>query len=162
MVERTILHINVVNFYVAVARALEPKIIGYPVGVRAAGSRRVLIDVSSEARDAGVYRGMLLEAAMRRCPDLRVVDPLPAVYNRVEKVLLDQASHLSPLAEVAGPGHLFIDLTGTQRLLGPSVDVADTMRKEIKQSCRFDCAVGVASNRLVSKVATRVIKPIGL
>ena len=67
---------------------LQPKTIGYPVGVEGCGfSKGGLSDASSEARDAGVYGGMLLEAAMRRCPDLRVVDPLPAVYNRVENFL---------------------------------------------------------------------------
>ncbi|NLD99413.1 MAG: hypothetical protein GX640_06015 [Fibrobacter sp.] len=160
--ERTILHINVVNFYVAVARALEPKISGFPLAVRAAGSHRVLIDVSSEARAAGVCRGMSAESAKRQCPDLLILDPQPKEYARAQNYLLEQATHLSPLAEVAGPGHLFIDLTGTRRLLGPSVDVADSLQKEIKLQCRFDTALGVASNRLVSKVATRVIKPVGL
>ncbi|HEX3020113.1 MAG TPA: hypothetical protein VHP36_07410 [Chitinispirillaceae bacterium] len=160
--ERTILHINVVNFFVAVARVLDSSIVSYPVGVRASGSRRVLMDISAEAREAGVMRGMTLEAARRKCPDLRVVDPVPSEYHRAEKFLFEQATQLSPLAEPAGPGHLFIDLTGTKRLLGPAVDVADSMRKRIKLDCRFDCTVGLAASRLVSKIATRVIKPVGL
>ena len=82
--ERTILHINVVNFFVAVARVVDPSIASYPVGVRASGSRRVLMDVSSEGREAGVVRGMTVEAARRKCPDLRVVDPVPSEYRRAE------------------------------------------------------------------------------
>jgi len=160
--ERTILHINVVNFFVAVARVLDPSIASYPVGVRASGSRRVLMDVSSEGREAGVVRGMTVEVARRKCPDLRVVDPVPSEYRRAEKFLFEQASSLSPLAELAGPGHLFIDLSGTKRLLGPAVDVADSVRKRIKQQCSLDCTAGLAANRLVSKIATRVIKPTGL
>ena len=160
--ERTILHINVVNFYVAVARVLEPKLSGYPVAVRAGGSKSVLLDVSQEAAQSGVRRGMTADIAMRKCPDLRMVDPVPSEYDRAEKFLLKQAECLSPRAETAGPGHLFVDLTGTRRLLGPSVDVAHNVRKSIKEECRFDCAVGLSANRLVSKVATRVIKPAGL
>jgi DNA polymerase-4 len=159
---RSIVHINIIHFYVAVARMLEPKLSGYPVGVRAAGSRRILGDVSDEAIVAGVYRGMPLEAAKRKCPDLRVTDPVPAQYSRVEQFLLKQASQLTPLAETAGPGHLFLDLTGTDRLHGPAVDTADSVRKLIKRECSIDCAVGLAENRLVSKIATRVIKPAGL
>ncbi|NLG16060.1 MAG: hypothetical protein GX556_01875 [Fibrobacter sp.] len=159
---KNIIHINIINFYVAVARMLEPGLSGYPVGVRAGGSRRVLIDVSGEAAEAGVCRGMPVEAAMRKCPDIKVTDPVPAQYSHVEQYLLGVASQLSPLAETAGPGHLFVDLTGTGRLLGPAVDVADSVRKSIKKECRIDCAVGLAENRLVSKVATRVIKPAGL
>lgn len=160
--DRTILHINVINFHVSVARVLEPKLLGYPLAVRAAGSRRVLMDVSHEAFEAGVYRGMIVESAKRLCPDLIIVDPAPSAYQKAEKVLIRQASNISPIAETAGPGHLFVDLTGTRRLLGPAVDVADTMRKYIRNECRFDCAVGLGANRLVSKIATRVIKPSGL
>jgi DNA polymerase-4 len=162
MTDRTILHINIVNFHVAIARIFEPKLAGYPVAVRAAGSRRVLLDVSSEACDLGVSRGMIAESAKRICPDLVIVDPVPSEYQRVEKYLLKRASAFSPLTEPAGPGHFFIDLTGTRRLNGSAVDVADTFRKTIRNECRIDCAVGLAASRLVSKIATRVIKPDGL
>ncbi len=162
MIDRTILHINIVNFYIAIARVLEPKLTGYPVAVRVSGSRRALLDVSSEAQCAGVSRGMNVESAKRLCSDLVVVDPVPSEYEKAEKYLIKKASDLSPLAESAGPGHLFIDLTGTQRLHGSAVDTADSLRKLIRNECRMDCAVGVAANRLVSKVATRVIKPDGL
>lgn len=160
--ERTILHINVINFYVAVARSMNSELVGYPVAVRACGSKKVLLDVSKEASESGVHRGMNVNAAMRICRDLRVTDPLPSVYDRVERFLFQYASRLSPQTETAGPGHLFIDLTGTRRLLGPAVDVADSARRFIKEECRFDSAIGLAASRLVSKIATRVIKPQGL
>jgi DNA polymerase-4 len=160
--ERTILHINVVNYYVSIACALEPVLRGFPLAIRAAGSKKALIDISSEAADAGVVRGMTPEAAKRKCPDLRVLDPVPSAYKKAEDLLIDTASKLSPQAETAGPGHLFIDLTGTLRLLGPAVDVADRVRKKLRNDNNIDCTVGLAQNRLVSKIATRVIKPSGL
>lgn len=162
MIDRTIIHINIVNFHVAIARIFDPKLAGYPVAVRASGSRRALLDVSSEARDSGVSRGMIVESAKRICPDLVIIDPVPSEYEKVENYLLKRASAFSPLTEPAGPGHLFIDLTGTRRLNGSAVDVADAFRKTIRNECRIDCAVGLAASRLVSKIATRVIKPDGL
>jgi DNA polymerase-4 len=160
--ERTVLHVNIVNFFVSVARVLEPRLAGYPLAVRAAGSRRTLLDISSEALGAGVCRGMMAEAAKRLCPDLIVVDPSPAEYEKAGNLLMKLAAQRSPQTEAAGPGHCFIDLTGTRRLLGPSVDVADSLKKTIKEQCGFDATVGLATSRLVSKVATRVIKPKGL
>lgn len=160
--ERTILHINVTHFHVAVACMQAPKLDGYPIAVRSPGSRRVLLDISPEAWEAGVSRRMTFEAAKRICPDLVLVDPVPSLYERIEKALFDRACFLSPLVERAGPGHLFVDLTGTRRLFGGAADVADRMRAEIRESCSIDPAVGVAANRLVSKIATRVIKPRGL
>lgn len=162
MDNRTILHINIVNYYVALARMRDHRLNGYPVAVRAAGSRRVLLDVSKEALEAGVKRGMIAETARRICPDLVVADPDPVTYDKTDSYLLQNASALSPLTEIAGPGHLFIDLTGTTRLNGAAVDVADRMRKKIKKDTNVTCAAGLAANRLVSKVATRVVKPGGL
>jgi len=160
--EHTILHINITHFYVAVACTQAPRLGGYPLAIRAPGSRRILLDVSSEAWEAGVNRGMTFEAAKRLCPELLLLDPTPSMYDRIEKTLFDQACHLSPLVERAGPGHLFIDLTGTQRLFGGAADVADRVRIGIRERCRIEPVVGIASNRLVSKIATRVIKPRGL
>jgi DNA polymerase-4 len=161
--ERNIIHINIVSFQIAVARALSPKLRSYPVAVASAGSsRRVLLDVSQQAYEAGIYRGMLADRARRRCPDLVVLNPLPEAYRRASRAVINEAARLSPFVESAGPGHLFIDLTGTERLFGQSIDVGARFRKRVKEHFKLDNAVGVASNKLVSKVATRVIKPAGL
>ncbi len=160
---RTILHINIVNFYIAVAGIIDPKLHSYPVAVATPGtSRRTLLDVSQCAYEAGVFRGMLANAAIRRCPDLTVLNPSPIAYKRVSKAIMAKAAQLSPFVESAGPGHLFIDLTGTKRLFGRSIDVGDKFRKSLKESFNLENTVGIASNKLVSKVATRVIKPAGL
>ncbi len=160
---RHIIHINIVNFYIAVAQALNPKLRSYPVTVATSGSnRRVLLDVSSCAREAGVYRGMLLDTARRRCHDLVVLDPVPYAYSRAHRALVKEAAHYSPRVETAGPGHVFLDLTGTARLFGRSIDVADRFRRGVKDKFNLDNAVGLGTNKLVSKVATRVIKPAGL
>ncbi len=160
--ERTVLHVNVTHFHASVACVQSPRLEGYPLAVRAPGSRRIIIDVSSEAWKSGVSRGMTFEAAARICPDLQLLDPVPSLCDRIEKALFDQACSLSPLVERAGPGHLFIDLTGTRRLFGGAADVADRLRRNIRDACRIEPVVGIAANRLVSKVATRVIKPRGL
>ncbi|MBD3346721.1 MAG: hypothetical protein GF401_16825 [Chitinivibrionales bacterium] len=160
---RNILHINIVNFYTAVARALNPRLESWPVAVVSAGAtRRVVLDFSSEAREAGLYRGMLLDEARRRCPDLRILNPTPSIYDRAYAALTGEASRLSPQVETAGPGHLFVDLTGTRRLFGGAVDVGYRLKQTIENKYRLPCTAGLAGSKLVSKVATRVIKPVGL
>ena len=126
---RSIVHINIIHFYVAVARMLEPKLSGYPVGVRAAGSRRILVDVSDEAIVAGCT-GMPLEAAKRKCPDLRVTDPVP--YNRVEQFLLKQASQLLLWHKLL----VRAIFSGSHRHRPPSwpgIRLADSVRKLIRE-----------------------------
>ncbi|MBD3393835.1 MAG: hypothetical protein GF418_17010 [Chitinivibrionales bacterium] len=161
-IARNIIHLNLVNFYVSVARALNPRLSSYPVAVATAGaSQRVLLDVSSQAREAGIYRNMRVETAKRKCPDLVLLDPIPGAYEQAHTALVKEASRLSPRVETAGPGHVFVDLTGTQRLFGRSVDIADRLRREIGTKYNLPPTVGLAANKLVSKVATRVIKPVG-
>jgi len=161
--QRNILHINIVNFYIAVAQALNPKLRSYPVAVATNGAvRRVILDVSARAREAGIYRGMLLDTAKRKCPDLVALDPAPYEYRRATNALMSEGARFSPRVEPAGPGHVFIDLTGTTRLFGRSIDVADRFRKQLKTKFRLENAAGLGTNKLVSKVATRVIKPAGL
>ncbi|MFP4416935.1 MAG: hypothetical protein ACLFSB_06660 [Chitinispirillaceae bacterium] len=161
--DRHIIHINIVGFYVAVAQAPNPRLCGYPVAVATAGSsRRIVLDTSLVAREAGVHKGLPVERAMRLCPDLVVLNPIPQAYRRAFHAVVEQGTHISPLVEPAGPGHVFVDVTGTQRLFGRSVDVADRLHKEIKNKLNLPSTVGVGQNKLVSKIATRVIKPMGV
>ncbi|MBD3240992.1 MAG: hypothetical protein GF331_10440 [Chitinivibrionales bacterium] len=163
MKERSIIHLNVANFYVAVAGALNPRLRSYPVVVATAGSsRRVVLDLSTVAYEAGVRRGMVLERACRRCRDIVVLEPTPVLYERAHRALFDEAGRLSPRVEQAGPGHLFVDLSGTERLWGDPVDRSVALQRTFKSKFSLDPAVGVAVNKLMSKVATRVIKPTGL
>lgn len=158
-----VVHINVIGFYTAVAEAVRPRLRGYPLAVATAGrSRRMLLDMSRPAVLAGLRRGMLLDAAMRLCRDLIVLDPTPDLYDRAMNALVGEANRFSPQVEPAGPGHVFIDLNGTERLWGASLDAAASLRRAILDKYRLHPSLGVARNKLVSKVATRVIRPEGL
>jgi DNA polymerase-4 len=161
--ERHIMHMNITSFYIAVAGASQPRLLSCPVAVATpGGTRRMLLDVSGKAAQAGLYKGMLLEAARRRCADLVVLDPAPDLYERASIAIAHEAGRLSPKVETAGAGNFFIDLTGTTRLWGASLDAADRLRRSIKDNLRLDSAVGLARNKLVSRVAARVVKPVGL
>ncbi len=158
-----VVHVNVIGFYTAVAEALEPRLRGRPLVVATVGqARRTVLDVSRAAVAAGLRRGMLLEHARRRCGDLRVLDPMPDAYDRAMRVLVDEAVRYSPCVEPAGPGHVFIDLNGTERLWGTALDASERLRKGLLDRYRLNPSLGVAVNKLVSKVATRVIRPTGL
>lgn len=160
---RQIIHLNITNFFVAVARTVQPQLLSYPVAIATPGSmRRILLDLSYQATCAGLVKGMLLETAKRRCPDLVVLDPRPELYERAHQAILNELSRLSPRVEQAGPGHFFIDLTGTARLWGMSLDLADHLCKITLNKFRLPSAVGLSPNKVVSKIATRVMKPSGV
>ena len=160
---RTILHINIVSFSVSVERALHPRpLLGRPLAIAVPAPRAPLLDVSSEARLAGLHRGMPLSLAEKLCPGLRVLPPRPELYDRATAALERKLGAFSPLCELAAPGHAFLDMTGTERLWGPPRDAAERIREAVGRELRLWPAAGAAASKLVSHVATRVVKPDGV
>ncbi len=163
MRERSIIHINVADFAVAVERRVDSRLRKSPVIIAHDVSLRANVyDMSEESYQSGVRKGMGLKRARRYCRDAVVLPPHPDRYERAMTQLLKHALPYSPLIEVADHnGHLFIDATGTERLFGPPPDIAWRIRKTIRSDMGLDPIWSVAPNKLVAKAATRVVKPVG-
>jgi len=161
--ERSIIHLNVADFAVAVERAIDRRLQNRPVIIAPGGTARAAVyDMSQEAYLSGIRKGMALRHAVRRCKDACILPPHPDRYEQAMRALLKQALPYSPFIETGDDdGHLFLDATGTNRLFGPSVDVAWRLRKQIQTDLCLDPIWSVAPNKLVAKVATRLVKPDG-
>ncbi|HIJ54866.1 MAG TPA: hypothetical protein HPQ03_01945 [Deltaproteobacteria bacterium] len=161
--ERSIIHINVADFAVAVERMVDSRLKTRPVIIAPKGTARAVVyDMSEEAYQIGVRKGMALRKAARLCRGVNILPPHPDRYEGAMRALLKQALPYSPLIEPGDrDGHLFVDVTGTNRLFGPPIDIAWRLRKRIKTDLSFDPTWSVASNKLIAKVATRLVKPTG-
>ena len=161
--ERSIIHLNVADFAVAVERVVDRGLQDRPVIVAPLGSARAMVyDMSEEAYQCGIQKHMPLRTALRLCRDASVLPPHPDRYERAMRALFKQALPYSPLVEAGdADGHLFVDTTGTGRLFGPSVDIAWRLRRQVKTDLGLDPIWSVAPNKLVAKVATRLVKPTG-
>src|SRR5499426_2062609 len=105
--DRSILHLDIPAFPVAVERVVAPRLRERPVVVAPSSSTRAPILVSSlEARQAGVFRGMPLARAVRICRDLIVLPPNEPLYRRASEAILKLLAAYSPLLEPAGGGHV--------------------------------------------------------
>ncbi len=160
---RAVVHLNVANFAVAVERGVDCRLRDWPVIVAPEGAARAVVyDMSEEAYQAGIRKGMDLRRAQRRCRDARLLPPHFDRYERAMRALQARALPFSPQVEVVDEGgHLFLDLAGTGRLFGPPEDVAWRLRKQIRADLGLDPIWSVAPNKLVAKVATRLVKPTG-
>jgi len=156
---RVVLHVRVAAFPAAVERAADPALRGRPLAIAPRLAERArLIAVTSEARREGVRPGMELGQARRACMGL-IVRPLdPELCAKAGEVLLSLARRYSPLVEPAGGGAAFLDLTGTGRLFGAPQDVARSIGRALADY-RLPAGLGVASNKLVSRVAARAQRP---
>ena len=161
--ERSIIHLNIADFAVAVERAVDCRLKDRPVIIAPEGAARAAVyDMSEEAYRNGIRKGMALRRAERLCPGARILPPHPDRYELAMRSLLKQTLPYSPLIETGeADGHLFMDVSGTARLFGLPMDVAWRLRRQVKKDLGLDPIWSVAPNKLVAKVATRLVKPDG-
>lgn len=163
MRERAIIHFNVADFAVAIERVVDSRLRERPVIIAPEGALRATVyDMSEEAYGQGVRKGMPIRRALRFCKDARLLAPHPDRYERAMRAFMKRVLPYSPLIELAGgDGHLFVDATGTSRMHGPPPDVAWRIRRSARAELGFDPIWSLAPNKLVAKVASRLVKPCG-
>jgi DNA polymerase-4 len=160
---RSIIHVNIADFAVAVERVVDTRLKDRPVIIAPKGTARAAVyDMSEEAYQEGVRKHMALRRALRICRHAHILPPHPDRYERAMRVLLERTLPYSPLIETGeGDGHLFVDVTGTSRLFGAPADVARRLSRQVEADLGMAPTWSVASNKLVAKVATRLVKPVG-
>jgi DNA polymerase-4 len=151
---RYILCLQIPTFAIALARAADTSLRNRPVVLAPVHTRRALVqDVSSEASREGVTRGMSVEFARQLCSRLRVVPPDPARMRAAQQELHRTITPFAPVWEPIGPGSVFVDLTGTGRLFGSSIDTAARLAREVSHQQHLPSVIGLAGNKLVSHLA---------
>jgi len=120
------------------------------------------MSASSEARKEGVFKGMPIGKAIKLCPDLTVLPPNPGQTEKACKALSSVVARYTPVWEPSRPGHIYLDLTGTERLWGRAKDTGFHLRREIKGNLHLPGTVGVAGNKMVSSIASRIMPAQGV
>jgi DNA polymerase-4 len=152
---RDILHLNIPAFPLAVARVSDPGLRDRPLAIAPGNSERALLQcVSAEARAEGVREGMPVYRARRFCPSLRLLLPDSEGMAKALRALAETAAAYTPLWEPVTPGRLYLDLTGSSRLLGPGRDVAARLERNLAGGLGFCGTVGVAGNKLIARIAS--------
>ncbi len=162
--EREIIYLTIAGFPVAVERVVRPELRGKPVVVAPLGAARSIVTaLSSEAWSAGIRKGMVLAKALRYCRNAVVLPPNEPLYIRASRAIFRVLENFSPVLEPSGHGHAYLDITGTGRLFGPPRDTAWKAQREIRRQLHLDSSLGIASNKMVSRIASEVMAvPAGL
>jgi DNA polymerase-4 len=158
--ERAIGHLNFIGFRAAVAALLDSGLRGRPYVI--AGKAGTAWDVSPEALRQNIRPGIALAAARRMVRDLEILNPDPKAYARINDALETIVNRYAPAWQNDGAGNIYLDITGTKRLFGPPKDCIHHIQNEITDALAMEAAAATATNKLVSKVASRVIRPEGL
>src|SRR3989441_5628085 len=159
------MHVDLDAFYASVEQLRRPELRGKPVivgGSGAPGERGVVAAASYEARPFGVRSAMPLSRARRLCPNGNFVPCDFRAYREASKSVFAILDHSSPVIEPIALDEAYLDLTGQEALMGAPDRVALRLRDEVKARCGLDLSIGVASSKLVAKVASELRKPRGL
>ena len=157
---RVIAHLDFDAFFAAVEENLDPSLRGKPVIV-GGGERGVVSTANYVARQYGVHSAMPLHTARRLCPHGVYLAGHHEVYREYSRRLMDMLEGYSPLVEQMGIDEAYVDLTGTSRLFGPPSHTAKLIQQRVADELKLSISVGLATNKLVAKVASDFRKPGG-
>lgn len=153
---RIILHFDLDSFYCAVEEKFNPELKDKPFAVGGeANSRGVVASASYPARLFGVRSAMPMSEARRLCPELLVVPTRHSVYGEWSKKVMAILHNLTPLVEKISIDEAFLDVTG---LKGSGEDIARQLQMTIRTELGLPCSLGVATNKLVAKIANNIGK----
>jgi nucleotidyltransferase/DNA polymerase involved in DNA repair len=163
---RTILHLDMDAFFAAVEQRDRPELRGQPVIIGAdpkgGRGRGVVSTASYEARRFGVGSAMPISEAWRLCPRGVYLPPEMDKYARESERIMEILGRASDQVEPLSIDEAFIDVTASARALGDGQTIARKLKREIRSETQLTASVGVASVKLVAKIASDMQKPDGL
>jgi len=160
---RWIIHVDLDAFFASVEELLNPELRGKPVIVGGAPDQRgVVSSASYAARAYGVRSAMPTARALRLCPQAILVTPGHHEYGRRSRAVMDILHQITPQVEQVSIDEAFLDVTGCERLWGPVEQMGRMIQTRIKEEQSLPASLGIASSKLVAKIACESGKPEGL
>lgn len=160
---KQILHLDMDAFFASVEQAANPKLRNKPVvvGSRANKYRTVVAACSYEAKVFGVKSGMSAKEAFRLCPQAIFVPADCSKYIYTAQEIFQLLHEFSPQVEMASIDEFCLDITGCQSLFGSIEGIAYLIKQKIHSSFNIGASIGIAPNRLMAKLASKIKKPDG-
>lgn len=158
---RSIIHLDMDAFFASVEVLDNPDLQGKAVIV-GGGLRGVVSAASYEARGFGVHSALPMVTAHQRCPAGIFLPPRMHRYREISAAIMDIFRRYTPLVEPLSLDEAFLDVTGCERLFGPPAQLAAIIRAEVRGKIGLTVSAGVASSKLVAKIASDIQKPNGL
>lgn len=158
--QRYIAHLDLDSFFVSVEVVNNPTLKGKAVIVGGSKERGVVTTCSYEARKFGVKSAMPMRTAMKLCPQAIIVQGTRGEYTRYSRWVTDIIAAKAPLFEKASIDEFYIDLTGMDKFFDP-YQWTIQLREEIISKTQLPISFGLATNKMIAKIATDEAKPNG-
>jgi len=150
-------------FFASVEQRDHPELKGKPVVIGAPpNSRGVVSTCSYEARVFGVRSAMPSSQAYRLCPQAVFLPVDMKRYREASNQVFAILAEYTPIIEALSIDEAFLDLSGSHRIFGSSMDIGTQIRHRVKTELGLNISVGIGANKFLAKLATNLCKPDGI
>ncbi len=162
MVNRIILHIDMDAFFISVEQRDDPSLKGKPAAVCGSLPRSVITSANYEARSYRIRAGISVQEAKRRCPHLILVEGDHSKYTETASRIFTLLKNYTPLVEIASIDEAYLDITDSILLFKTPFHIGKLIKERIRNEEKLTCSIGIAPNKLLAKLGSRLQKPDGL
>ena len=156
-------HLDLDAFFAAVEELEEPELRTKPLVVGGdPHGRGVVATANYVARTFGIHSAMSCAEALRRCPHAVFIRPRHSVYREYSTQVWDTVRGVVPTVERTGLDEGYLDLGEVANNFLEARKVAEAVKTSVHAATRLTCAIGVASSKVVAKIASDHRKPGGL
>jgi DNA polymerase IV len=160
---RTIVLIDMDAFFASVEQRDNPQLRGKPVLIAGTHEQKgVVVTCSYEARKFGCHSGMSVLEARKLCPQGYYVAGNHAKYVYASARIIDICYRFTPLVEPFSVDEMFLDISGSIRLFGSAQAIGENLRAAIRRELNLPCSLGIAPNKILAKLGSKLAKPDGL
>src|SRR3990167_1593672 len=162
------MHLDLDAFFASVEQKLNPYLKGKPILVGRVDPqgrsvlRGVIATASYEARKFGCRSGMPLFQALKLCPSCIVVGGHYEEYIKASDAVFSITARYAPRVEQIGIDEAFLDFSGTSWIYPSLIKIAKKIKTEIQKEVGITASIGIATTKVVAKVASDFQKPDGL
>ncbi len=158
--ERHIAHIDMDSFFISVEQLRNSRLKGKPLLIGGSNDRGIVAACSEEAKEFGIHTAMPMRVALRLCKYATIIKADFESYSKFSNTVTEVLKGEVPLLEKSGIDEFYIDLSGMDKFFGCKKFTNELIRK-IYRECGLSSSFGLASNKLISKVAANEDKPNG-
>ncbi|MFI3206301.1 MAG: DNA polymerase IV [Clostridia bacterium] len=161
MSDRAILHVDMNNFYASVETVFNPEYKDCAVAVAGNPEKRhgIILAKNQKAKAKGVQTGEAIWISQKKCPELVLLPPHHERYEEYSKKAIEIYSRFTDQVESFGIDECWLDITGSQKLFGSPLEIAEKIRKAVKDELSLTVSIGVSFNKIFAKLGSDYKKP---
>ncbi|MHB8062039.1 MAG: DNA polymerase IV [Ruminiclostridium sp.] len=162
--QKVVFLVDMNAFFISCEMTRNPEIVGKPAAVAGNPKNRtgIVLAANYEARKYGIKTTMVIHQALKLCPNMILIPPDHHFYEAKSQAVMNLLSNYSPIIEQNSIDEAWLDMTGMERLFGSPLEMAHKIMDEINDGLGLWCSIGISENKLLSKIASEIKKPMGI